>query len=58
MVLHDPLSRPDRYLGRDDFLALWGPHPWAVIAEGYLLVVIGRRLTYKRLTGKALPAMA
>src|SRR5262245_38178821 len=44
VVLHDPLRRLDRSLGRDEFLALWGPHPWAIVAEGYLLVVIARSI--------------
>jgi hypothetical protein len=42
VVLHDPYGRPDRHMGRDDFLALWGPNPWDTFGRGYLLAVISR----------------
>jgi ABC-type bacteriocin/lantibiotic exporter with double-glycine peptidase domain len=41
VILQDPNARPNRRLLRDDFLALWGPHPRAVFDRGYLLVLIG-----------------
>ena len=42
VVLQDPNGRPDRYLLRDDFLALWGPNPSDAFGRGYLLCVIAR----------------
>ena len=42
IVLHDPGRGPDRQLSRADFLALWGPSLWSLLATGFLLVAISR----------------